>query len=84
MTDSNEIQQQVAAAETLDAVESLRVALLGKQGSITGLLKTLGQMTPEQRQVEGPRLNGLREAAIAAITERKAALEGAALEARLA
>jgi len=84
MTDINEIQQQVAAAETLDAVENLRVALLGKQGSITGLLKTLGGMTPEQRQVEGPRLNGLREAATAAIASRKASLEGAALEARLA
>jgi phenylalanyl-tRNA synthetase alpha chain len=84
MTDISEIQQQVAAAATLDAVENLRVALLGKQGSITGLLKTLGGMTPEQRQVEGPRLNGLREAATAAIAARKASLEGAALEARLA
>jgi phenylalanyl-tRNA synthetase alpha chain len=84
MTDISDIQQQVAAADSLDAVENLRVALLGKQGSITGLLKTLGGMTPEQRQVEGPRLNGLREAATAAIAERKASLEGAALEARLA
>ena len=84
MTEISEIQQQVAAAGSLDAVESLRVALLGKQGSITGLLKTLGGMTPEQRQVEGPRLNGLREAATAAIAARKSALEGAALESKLA
>ena len=84
MTDSNDIQRQVAAAGSLDAVESLRVALLGKQGSITGLLKTLGGMTPEQRQVEGPRLNGLREAATTAIAARKNELEGVALEARLA
>jgi phenylalanyl-tRNA synthetase alpha chain len=84
MTDISDIQQQIAAAESLDAVETLRVALLGKQGSITGLLKTLGGMTPEQRQVEGPRLNGLREAATAAIATRKASLESAALEARLA
>ena len=41
---------QVDAAQTLDAVESLRVHALGKQGEITALLKTLGKMTPEERQ----------------------------------
>ncbi|CAM3109708.1 Phenylalanine--tRNA ligase alpha subunit [Sphingomonas antarctica] len=80
----DDLTAEIGSANTLDAVESLRVALLGKQGSITGLLKTLGGMTPEQRQVEGPRLNGLREAATAAIAARKASLEGAALEAKLA
>jgi phenylalanyl-tRNA synthetase alpha chain len=74
----------IAASDSLDALEAARVAALGKQGSISALLKTLGGMTPEQRQVEGPRINGLREAVSNAIAERKAALEGAALEARLA
>ena len=39
----------IAAAATLDALEAVRIALLGKQGSISALLKTLGSMTPEQR-----------------------------------
>jgi phenylalanyl-tRNA synthetase alpha chain len=74
----------IGTAATLDALEAERVRLLGKQGQVTALLKTLGGMSPEQRQSEGPRINGLREAVSAAIAERKAALEGAALEARLA
>jgi phenylalanyl-tRNA synthetase alpha chain len=47
-------------------------------------LKTLGGMSPDERQVQGPIINGLREAVSTAIAEKKAALEGAALNARLA
>ena len=43
----------------------LRVHALGKQGAITGLLKTLGGMSPEERQEQGPRIHGLREAVTA-------------------
>ena len=75
---------QIAAAPDLAALEQLRVALLGKRGSISELLKTLGGMSPEQRQTEGPRIHALREAANAALITRKAALEDAALAARLA
>ena len=57
---------------------------LGKSGAVTGLLKTLGGMSPEERQVEGPRIQRLREAVTAAIADRKAGLEAAALDARLA
>ncbi len=74
----------IAAAATPEALEAERVRLLGKQGEVTALLKTLGGMSPEQRQSKGPRINGLREAVGAAIAERKAALEGAAMDARLA
>jgi phenylalanyl-tRNA synthetase alpha chain len=78
-----EILGQIAAAGTPEALEAVRVAAMGKSGSVTALLKTLGGMTPEQRQVEGPRLNGLREAVTAALAAAKAALESAALNARL-
>ena len=84
MTNGDEILQQVAAAGDLAALETVRVAALGKAGSVTALLKTLGPMTPEQRQVEGPRINALREAVTAAIAEKKAALESAELDRRLA
>jgi phenylalanyl-tRNA synthetase alpha chain len=82
--DEHEITAQITAAADLDALEAIRIALLGKNGSISALLKTLGGMSPEQRQAEGPRINGLRLAATDAIAARKAALEGAALDARLA
>ncbi len=80
----HEITAQIAAAADRDALEAVRIALLGKSGSISALLKTLGSMTPEQRQAEGPRINGLRIAATEAIAARKSALEGAALDERLA
>lgn len=87
MTDLDQLRDDllaaVDAATTPEAIEALRVAALGKAGSVTGLLKTLGGMTPEQRQSEGPRIHALREAVTAAIGARKAALERAALDARL-
>jgi phenylalanyl-tRNA synthetase alpha chain len=73
----------IAAAPALDALETVRVDALGKQGRITQLLKTLGKMSPEERQVEGPRIHSLREAVTEALAARKAALEQAALDARL-
>ena len=75
---------RIAGAGDLAALEAERVAALGKQGAVTALLKTLGGMTPEERTGEGPRIHSLREAVTAALAERKAALEGAALEQRLA
>ena len=74
----------IAAADTLDALEAQRIAALGKQGWISLLLKTLGGLSPEERLVEGPRIQGLRQEVADAIATRKAALEAAALEAKLA
>jgi phenylalanyl-tRNA synthetase alpha chain len=80
----NEITDQIAAADTLDGLEAVRVALVGKAGSVSALLKSLGAMTPEERQSEGPRINGLRQTTIDAIAAKKAALEAAELDKRLA
>jgi phenylalanyl-tRNA synthetase alpha chain len=73
----------IAAAADTAAIEAIRVRALGKQGQVTLLLKTMGAMSPEQRQTEGPRIHGLREAVTAAIADRKATIEAAALDARL-
>jgi phenylalanyl-tRNA synthetase alpha chain len=73
----------IAAAASPEALEAVRVSAMGKSGSVTALLKTLGGMTPEDRLVEGPRLNGLREAITAALAARKNELESVALNARL-
>ncbi|RYE04246.1 MAG: phenylalanine--tRNA ligase subunit alpha [Sphingomonadales bacterium] len=74
----------IEAATALDAIEAIRVHALGKQGAVTGLLKTLGGMSPEERQEAGPRIHGLREAVTEALGARKASLEAAALDAKLA
>src|ERR1700748_1636124 len=87
-TDIDQLQgdllSAIAAAPGLEGLETCRVHALGKAGSVTGLLKTLGGMSPEERQVQGPRIHGLREAGTAAIGARKAALDPAELDARLA
>ena len=84
MIDIDQVIAQIDGAETLEALEGLRIQYLGKQGSISGLLKTLGGMSPEERQSEGPKIHALREGVTTALADRKAALEGAALDARLA
>ncbi|HEX6374179.1 MAG TPA: phenylalanine--tRNA ligase subunit alpha [Allosphingosinicella sp.] len=81
---SADLLSRIGAAADLQALEAERVAALGKQGAVTQLLKTLGGMTPEARQAEGPRIHALRERVSEAIAARKAALEAAALERRLA
>ncbi|MFN5818913.1 MAG: phenylalanine--tRNA ligase subunit alpha, partial [Novosphingobium sp.] len=75
---------RIAAAQDLDALEALRIEFLGKQGSISGLLKTLGAMSPEDRQTVGPQIHALREGVTEALANRKAGLEAQVLEARLA
>ena len=47
----------IEKAHTADAVEALRVGAMGKSGVVTGLLKTLGAMTPEERQTRGAAIN---------------------------
>ena len=74
----------IAAATTPDALEALRVGLLGKSGSITAQLKSLGALPGEQRKAAGEAINRARDAIAAALASRKAALDDAALDARLA
>jgi len=73
----------VAGAGGLEQLEALRVEALGKKGEVTGLMKTLGGLSPEERKEAGQRLNQLKDALTNAIDARKAALEGAALDQRL-
>jgi phenylalanyl-tRNA synthetase alpha chain len=88
MTDIATLQTELMAAidsaDTLDALEAVRISALGKQGSVSALLKTMGAMSPDERQTQGPIINGLRESVTVALAEKKAALETAELNRRLA
>ena len=88
MTDIESIREQalvdIAAAATPDAVEALRVALLGKSGSITARLKSLGALPADQRKAAGESINRVRDAIGIALAARKVELDAAALDARLA
>ena len=84
MIDAETMLDRIAAADSLGDLDALRVAALGKSGSVTALLKSLGAMAPEARAVEAPKVHALREAVTDAITSRKGALEAAELERKLA
>ena len=73
----------IVAADTPDALEALRVALLGKSGSITAQLKALGALPADQRKTAGEAINRARDAIGEALTTRKIALDEIVLNARL-
>ncbi len=80
----SDLTAAIAAAGSADALEDVRVRALGKNGSVTALLKTLGGLSPEEKQTKGPLFNGLRERVTAALGTRKTILEAAALDVQLA
>ncbi len=88
MSDLQSLEQkllaEIGAAGDEAALEAARIAALGKKGSVSELLKTLGTMSPEERKTKGPLINGLKERVAAAIAVRRDALKNAALDARLA
>ena len=75
---------EIEAAADEAAIEAVRVAALGKKGSISEKLKTLGAMSPEERQTMGPAINGLKNRVSEALAARRDALKDAAIEVRLA
>jgi phenylalanyl-tRNA synthetase alpha chain len=79
-----EFAEAIADAVDEATLEAVRVAALGKKGRVSERMKSLGGMTPEERQTAGPALNGLKDRLTEALSQRKAALAEAALEARLA
>ncbi|WP_353221787.1 phenylalanine--tRNA ligase subunit alpha [Salinisphaera sp. C84B14] len=74
----------VEAAESLQALDAHRVALLGKKGRVTAQLKKLGALAPEQRREEGARINRVKDELAEAIAARRHTLETEALERRMA
>src|ERR1700693_4733447 len=80
----SEILSQIAAAGDEAALEAVRVAALGKKGSISALLATLGKMSPEERKTQGAAINLARDNVTLALTARRDILKSAALDARLA
>jgi len=88
MTDIAQLQSEilaaVAGAADEAALEAVRVGALGKKGSVSALLATMGSLSPDERKIQGPKFNGLKDAVTEAIAARKVQLGDAALDARLA
>ena len=84
MASDTDIIDQIRSAPDLGVLDQLRVSVLGKSGSITARLKSLGAMNPETRAAEAPKIHAMREQVTLAIAERKASLESAELDRKLA
>lgn len=80
----SEILAQVESAADEAALEALRIASLGKKGSISTKMKTLGQMSADERKIAGPALNGLKNRVGEALATRKEVLRHEAIALRLA
>jgi phenylalanyl-tRNA synthetase alpha chain len=78
------LMAEIASAGDEAAIEAVRVSALGKKGSISERLKTLGAMSPQERQTAGPAINGLKNRVTEALTTRRAELRDVAIQARLA
>jgi phenylalanyl-tRNA synthetase alpha chain len=79
----DEALEQIGSAADLAALEAVRVAYLGKKGSLTAVLRGLGNLPPEERPVAGKVSNEVRIALESALTARQLELSSAALEARI-
>src|SRR5687768_7473045 len=78
-----DIGAAIAAAADERALEAVRVAALGRKGSVSERLKGLGGMSPEERKAAGPALNGLKERVTKALEARRETLRQAALDEKL-
>ena len=78
-----DLTSAIAAAGDEAALDAVRVAALGKKGSVSALLASLGSMAPDERKSAGPAINGLKTEIAALIEARGADLRGKALAARL-
>lgn len=88
MTDINalktEITSEIQAAGDLKSLDDVRVTVLGKKGRITALMKTLGGMSPEERQTTGQALNALKDEIATLIKMQERALKKQEMDQRLA
>ena len=87
MTDTADLEQrlkaEIDASDTEAALESVRVSALGKKGSVSALLATLGKMSSDERKVRGAAINLLKDAVTSALATKRDVLRAQALSARL-
>ena len=88
MSDLNKLESEIlgaiAAASDEAALEAVRVSALGKKGSISALLATLGKMSPDERKTQGAAINLAKDKVTEALSARRDILKNAALDSRLA
>ncbi|NMG22386.1 tRNA ligase subunit PheS family protein, partial [Brasilonema bromeliae] len=76
-------EKAIAAADTLERLEELRVSYLGKKGQLGALLRSMGQLSAEERPKFGAIANTVKEALQNSLDQQRATLEGAKIQAQL-
>lgn len=79
-----EITSEIQAANDLQTLDNVRVSALGKKGRVSALMKTLGGMSPEERQTQGPILNALKTEIANLIASQEEALKKQEMDQKLA
>lgn len=79
-----QFKEGLAAAETMEALEALRVSYLGKKGQLTAIMRSMGKVPPEERPAMGQLANTVRATVDAALKARKEELSAALLEQKMA
>jgi len=80
----DDILTRIEQAADMAALEEARVEALGRNGSVTALMKSVGQLAPEERREAGQLNNAVKQAVTEALEARQAVLESSELDARLA
>lgn len=80
---TQEALQLIERASDLDTIEQVRVDFLGKKGHLTAQLKSLGQLSAEQRPEAGAKINMAKEQIVQALAEKKAQLEASRIAEQL-
>jgi len=78
-----ELKRELEETTSLQPLEALRVKVLGKKGSLTALLRGMGQLSPEERPRMGQMINEARERLTALLDEKQALLAAKEKEMRL-
>lgn len=81
---ASQARDAINNAQDAAALDEVRVEYLGKKGSITGQLKSLGKLSAEERPAAGAEINKVKQALQTLISERKDSLDNAAVAAKLA
>ena len=81
---AGQARSAIDAAQDVQALETVRVDFLGKKGQLTGLLKGLSALSAEERPAAGAKINVVKQELQGLITDRRDALESAAITAQLA
>jgi len=80
----DQVREGVAKALTPEALEELRVQILGRKGSLTQVMDQMGKLDPEERPIMGKMANDVRAQVVAAIEKRKIEITKEVLQSRFA